>query len=222
MGRNHPQSSTLPAPMTDEEHLRISTYGLLSQLLYGPPDSELLARLAAIDPEPAGDETLLGAAWRMLASAAARTRPAELADEYQSVFIGIGQGEVVPYGSWYLTGFLMEQPLAKLRSDLRVLGIERQPGVCEPEDHAAALCASMALIAADDASGTVARQQTFFERHMAPWLPQFFRDLQQASSARFYRAVGQLGERFIAFEQQAFAMSTPPARAARQASVEPG
>jgi TorA maturation chaperone TorD len=215
-------------PMTEsvnavmgEEHLRARTYSLLSQLLYGPPDGETLTNLAAIDPEPCAGETLLVAAWRALANAATRAADGELEEEYQSVFIGIGQGEVVPYASWYLTGFLMEQPLAKLRSDLRVLGIEREPGVCEPEDHAAALCATMALLA-DDASTTIARQHGFFERHVAPWLTRFFRDLQQAPSARFYRAVGQLGERFIELERQAFAMSLPPAPQARQTSREPG
>jgi TorA maturation chaperone TorD len=46
------------------------------------------------------------------------------------------------------------------------------------------------------------------------WLPKFFRDLQQAASARFYRAVGQLGEQFIGVESQAFRVSIPAAGAA--------
>ena len=207
---------------TADDELRARTYGLLSHLLYTPPDRELLASLATVDSAPAEDETLLAAAWRMLSVAARRAAVEELRHEYQSLFIGVGQGEVVPYGSWYQTGFLMEQPLARLRSDLRALGVERDAGVCEPEDHAAALCAVMALIAAEDAAedavDAVEQQRVFFERHIAPWMVRFFRDLQQAPSARFYRSVGQLGERFIEVEQQAFAMSTPPARDLRRAN----
>lgn len=194
-----------------EEQLRAQTYSLLSNLLAGPPDSTLIDSLKAIDVAPQDEESLLAAAWRMLAIAASRTTPADLEDEYQTLFIGIGRGELVPYGSWYLTGFLMEQPLARLRTDLRVLGIERHAGVHEPEDHAAALCAAMALLAMDEDARSQARQRDFFLRHLEPWMTQLFLDMQQAPSARFYRAVGQLGEQFMAVEGQAFRMSLPPA-----------
>ena len=150
----------------------------------------------------------------MLADAAARGTPGVLGDEYLALFIGLGRGEVVPYGSWYMTGFLMEQPLARLRSDLAELGIERQEGVREPEDHAAALCDAMALLISGDDPAPVALQSRFFARHMEPWMGKFFRDLQQAPSARFYRAVGQLGEQFMDVETRAFGMSIPAAGAA--------
>jgi TorA maturation chaperone TorD len=107
----------------------------------------------------------------------------------------------MPYSSWYLTGFLMEQPLAKLRSDLKRLGFERQEGVCEPEDHAAALCETMALLAGSDSS-QLAVQAEFFEAHVGTWMARFFREMQEAPSARFYRAVGQLGEQFIETDQR--------------------
>jgi TorA maturation chaperone TorD len=149
----------------------------------------------------------------MLAAAAARSSPESLRDEYLALFIGLGRGEVVPYGSWYLTGFLMEQPLARLRGDLRELGIVRQDDVREPEDHAAALCDAMALMISGGEPAPVALQSRFFAHHMEPWMGRFFRDLQQAPSARFYRAVGQLGEQFMEVETRAFGMTIPAAGA---------
>jgi TorA maturation chaperone TorD len=203
-------------PMTalaDEDRIRGNVYALLGNLLAGPPDTELLAVLRSISPEPE-DDSLLAASWQMLAQAATRTDPEQLREEYDALFIGVGRGEVVPYGSWYLTGFLMEQPLAQLRGDLRELGIERQQGVHEPEDHAAALCDTMALLITGDEPLPLGRQHGFYSRHLEPWFPRFFRDLQRAESARFYRAVGQLGEQFIGVESQAFGVVTPAASVA--------
>jgi TorA maturation chaperone TorD len=196
--------------LADEDRVRGNVYALLGNLLAAPPGEDLLQLLRGIAPEP-GDASLLAASWQLLAVAAGRVTPAELRDEYDALFIGVGRGEIVPYGSWYLTGFLMEQPLAQLRGDLRTLGIERQAGVHEPEDHAAALCDTMALLITSDAPASLEEQHRFYARHLEPWLPQFFRDLQQAASARFYRAVGQLGEQFIGVESQAFRVTIPAA-----------
>lgn len=186
-----------PAPVgTPEDVLRANTYSLLGRLMAAPPDTALLERLTGIAPAADDSVDLLGAAWQMLGQAAGRTTSRELDDEYHDLFIGVGRGELMPYGSWYMTGFLMEQPLSRLRADLSRLGFERQDGVTEPEDHAAALCEVMAMIA----TGGSGEQGAFFHRHMAPWLARYFRDMQAASSARFYRAVGQLGEQFMDVE----------------------
>ncbi len=199
-----------------EDQIRSNTYGLLGHLLAAPPDKKTLGLLASIDPGPDNADTLLGAAWQMLQSAAARTDVQQLDDEYHELFIGIGRGELIPYGSWYVTGFLMEQPLATLRSDLERMGFERQDGVHEPEDHAAALCEVMSICAAGSDAISLEQQAAFFGRHMAPWIGRFFRDMQQARSARFYRAVGQLGEQFIDVETQAFRMTAPGAMQAER------
>jgi len=199
--------------LLDEDRVRGNVYALLGNLLAGPPDENLLQVLRGVAPEP-GDESLFAASWQLLAVSAARANVGELREEYDALFIGLGRGEVVPYASWYLTGFLMEQPLAQLRGDLHALRIERQPGVCEPEDHAAALCDTMALLITGDTPVSLDEQQRFYARHLEPWLPKFFRDLQQAPSARFYRAVGQLGEQFIGVESQAFRVTIPAAGAA--------
>jgi TorA maturation chaperone TorD len=198
----------------DEDRVRGNVYALLGNLLAGPPDAGMLQMLRGIAPE-AGDDSLLAASWQMLAVAASRTDHESLRNEYDTIFIGVGRGEIVPYGSWYLTGFLMEQPLAQLRGDLRNLGIERQPDVHEPEDHAAALCDTMALLITADQPAPLGQQFNFFLRHLEPWMPRFFRDMQQAESARFYRAVGQLGELFIGVEAQAFRAAVPAAGVSR-------
>ena len=113
----------------------------------------------------------------------------------------------------------MEQPLAKLRDDLAHMGLERQEGVCEPEDHAAGLCDVMSIINTEGEVVALDAQRQFFERHMLPWMPKFFRDLQQAKSASFYRAVGQLGEQFIDVEKEFLGEATPEERRAIDTGV---
>ena len=190
--------SVVPLGVTDEDSVRANTYGLLATLLAGPPRQEIFDLLASIDP-PSGDG--LGAAWRELMRAAEHADVEGVDDEYHDLFIGVGRGELIPYGSWYRTGFVMDKPLAVLRSDLAALGFERRDEVKEPEDHAAALLETMALIAASSEHDFDV-QRRFFDRHVATWMRTFFADLQTADSARFYRAVGQFGERFMTFETQ--------------------
>ena len=187
----------------DGDAVRANTYGLLGALLAGPPRNEIFDLLAGIEvpftEAPSTDG--LGAAWEALRYAARHADVGAVDDEYHDLFIGVGRGELIPYGSWYLTGFVMDKPLAVLRSDLAALGFERQDDVKEPEDHAAALLETMALVVATPEHG-IDVQRRFFDRHVATWMSTFFADLQTAGTARFYRAVGQFGDRFMAFEMQ--------------------
>ncbi|MDX1594559.1 MAG: molecular chaperone TorD family protein [Gammaproteobacteria bacterium] len=186
--------------------LRAANYAILGSLLARPPSGELLAELAAAEPEGA-DDGALDAAWRGLADAAAGADAQEVADEYQELFIGVGRGELVPYGSWYQTGFLMERPLGELRADLARLGIARQEGVCEPEDHIGALCEVMSLLIADPELGVdYATQRAFHATHLGPYLARFWSDLGGADSACFYRAVSQLGAAFTDLETKYFSL----------------
>jgi TorA maturation chaperone TorD len=141
-----------------------------------------------------------------LAKSAQNHSVTELKTEYHDLFIGLGKGEVVPYASWYLTGFLMEQPLSDLRDDLRTLGFERSSDIPEPEDHAAALCEVISVMIGDDAS--LAQQRQFFESHMQNWMGRFFEDLAGASSAEFYQSVAEFGAAFIEFEQAYMSMQS--------------
>ena len=193
-----------------QDALRSNLYALLANLTAGPPSAELLKALAAIEvPEDAAD-TALGEAWAMLRSVAEKTSSEIAADEYQDVFIGIGRGEVMPYGSWYLTGFLMEKPLALLRADLEKLGFQRQEDVTESEDHIAALCDVMGMISAQADGAGMNEQAAFFGAHVAPWAGRFFQDLQNAPSARLYRVVGFLGERFMDVEAKYLEVTPNP------------
>jgi TorA maturation chaperone TorD len=185
---------------------RTNTYRLLARLLAAPASSELLGMLKQIDGADRSGGGAMAAAWQTLKLAGERTTVEAVDDEYHELFIGLTRGELVPYGSWYLTGFLMDQPLVVLRRDLAALGFERQEDVHEPEDHVSALCETMSLII-DGADGiSFETQRNFFNEHLAPWVGRFFGDLQQAQSARFYRAVGQLGEQFIEIEKQYLAI----------------
>lgn len=188
--------------MTDETVLwRAQTYALLARLLSAAPDQDLIDSLLNIEvTEP---ESPMGKQWRQLILAAKQIDIATIDDEYQALFIGVTHGELTPYGSYYQTGFLMEEPLAVLRTDLAQLGLERQDDTTEPEDHIAAQCDVMRLILM--AQGTpVVTDQAFFTQHLKPWAVTFFQDLSQAKQATFYQTVGQFGEQFMQMETSTY------------------
>ncbi len=192
----------LAALITEEDQARAATYAVLASLLSDIPDRDLLDYLCHIeDPVDADSPGEVGEAWLALRQAAGEADPVRLDDEFHALFIGLGRGEIIPFGSWHLTGFLMEKPLSELRDDLRSLGFERDGSHKEPEDHIAAICEAMSiLIESDDVEGF--QQRRFFLRHLLPWGEKFFRELKSARNADFYQAVGLLGERFMQLESQ--------------------
>ncbi|KAA0675945.1 molecular chaperone [Roseomonas genomospecies 6] len=206
------------ASSDDADILRAQAYSLLAHLLARPPSRDLLGTVGAL----AGDGSPLGRAISDLA-ARARTlsgdpdggdpngeRRAER--EYHELFIGVTRGELVPFASYYRTGFLIDRPLARLREDMQALGIERVPGVSEPEDHIAAIAEIMGALAAgtlgaeDGEAPDLPLQKRFFDRHLAPWAGRFFRDLEEAAAADLYRPLGTFGRLFLDIETNAFAM----------------
>ncbi len=200
--------STKPSPgdeWGEEQQARAGFYLLLGNLLGTPPDQDALQSLRETLRSWPKDEGGLFVALSGLEAAANRARPEQLEEEYFSLFIGLGRGELSPYASWYLTGFLLEKPLANLRQDLAKLGFERQSAVSEPEDHAAAICEVMGMIVSESVL-SFEQQQAFFESYLKPWLNQFFRDLTQAETADFYKSVGNLGQCFMEIETRYFAM----------------
>ena len=182
---------------------RAQEYALISVLLRRAPDADLLGRLAALR----GDPSPLGIAHAALAEAAAATNAEQVEREFFDLFIGIGRGELLPYGSYYLTGFLNERPLARLRDDLARLGIERVEGEVEPEDHAAVLCEIMAGLVSGRFEAPVGADRKLFEKHLVPWIDRFFADLEQAVAADFYRRVGTVGRVFMEIEREAFSLA---------------
>ncbi|BBC01101.1 MULTISPECIES: Cro/CI family transcriptional regulator [Bradyrhizobium] len=188
------------APIDSVDVARAQEYLLLATLLSAAPSGELLDQLAAL----AVDATPLGRAHAGLAAAAANAVPAKVEREYFELFTGLGRGELLPYASYYLTGFLNERPLSRLRADLAASGIERIANNSEPEDHAAILCEIMAGFAGGRFPAPFDTQRAFFGKHVAPWMGRLFADIERAESAVFYRAVGALGRAFIEIETEAF------------------
>ena len=191
--------------VASEDRLRGDAYGLLGRLLCDVPDGALLT----LTSEITGDDSPLGSALSALAGAAATVTAEAASEEYHALFIGVAGGELKPYCSFYLTGFVYEKPLAKLRLDMEKLGIARREQIKEPEDHMASLCEMMAglISGAFGAPVDLETQQRFFDRHLAPWARLFFEDLEGADSARFYKSVGTVGRLFMEIETTAFEMA---------------
>ena len=210
-------STSLPA--SAEDAARAEHYALLARLFFAAPDAPLLAALVAAgdvfgvgdSPSPLAHSPFVpspfGVAWAELADAARRTDARSVHDEYEALFHGIGRPEVMLYGSFYLAGFLMEEPLADLRDDLAELGLARRGGVTQTEDHVAALAEVMRhlVVTGPDAAG-LARQRAFFVRHLQPWYARLADALAASPQASFYARVGALARAFFDVESEAFAM----------------
>ncbi|MFW2438275.1 MAG: TorD/DmsD family molecular chaperone [Arenicellales bacterium] len=186
-------------PVEQEQQYRAAAYGMLAALLRDIPDAALLSQVAKFsDVDEGGDEMALSMS--LLGLAAERRSIESVNDEYHALFIGIGRGELVPYGSFYLTGFLMEKPLGDLRDDLDRMGFEREAEVHEPEDHVAALCEVMAMLIQDGSS--IDAQRSFFVSHINSWFQQFFKEMSAAENAVFYKAVARFGAAFLEIEKR--------------------
>ena len=196
----HTNENVDPRFLADAEKSRADTYRVLARLFREAPDAELLRILSDCCKHDA-DRSDLTSAWDDLAAVSRGADAGSLDREFHALFIGLGRGEVLPYASWYLSGFLLDKPLARLRSDLNALGIERAEDVSESEDHFAALCETMALLVDTTAGLDLAGQNRFFERHLQPWVAQFFGDVQAAKNANYYRRVATLAQRFFEFEK---------------------
>lgn len=193
-----------PADITSEDRLRADLYRLLARFLSRQPSAEELTMAGALE----GGATPLGKAIDAFARIANRTEAASADDEYHALFIGVGRGELLPFASYYMTGFLHEKPLARLRNDMAALGIAADPGATEPEDHAAALLDMMAGLI-DGGFGEplpLDKQKTFYDAHVGSWMPLFFRDLEGATSSVLYAALAGVGSRFLEIEKAAFDM----------------
>ena len=190
------------ARIAEEDRLRADMYDFLGALLARPPDAALLGKSAAL----AGDDSEVGRAIRTLARIAGATTPESVEDEFNTLFIGLGRGELLPYASYYLTGFLNEKPLAALREDMKTLAIVRADDVFEPEDHIASLFEMMSGMILGRFAEPVSldRSKRFFDRHIGPWASHFFSDLESARNSVFYAPVGSAGRAFMEIEKEAF------------------
>ena len=191
--------------IAEEDRLRADLYDFLAALLAAPPDLRLLRKCAGLT----GDDSPLGRGIATLSKLAQVAVPSSVEREFNDLFIGLGRGELLPYASFYLTGFLNEKPLAALRRDMAAASLARADNVFEPEDNIASLMEMMAGLIEGrfGPPAPVARQREFFNRHIAPWAGHFFADLEGAKGSVFYAPVGAIGRAFMAIEKEAFRLS---------------
>lgn len=192
----------------DEETARAEVYGLLAQLYYRAPSPEVLGAIRVAVTEAPTQGGFLEEPWQQLVAAARAQDDRAIASEYDRLFGGVGKPEVYLYGSHYLSGFLNEKPLARLRTDLDRLGLARDEAMPETEDHIAYLCEVMRyLIAGDDmAVCNLTSQREFFSTHMLPWISQMCDALEANPSARFFAVLAAFTRAFVVVEAQGFDM----------------
>jgi len=197
-----------PIPVSsalDEEIARAEVYGLLAQLFYGPSPQLLESLRVAVTEAPAAGG-YLEEPWRLLVGAARAHTDAAIAAEYAQLFGGVGKPEVYLFASHYLSGFLNDQPLVRLRSELAALGLTRDEAMPESEDHISYLCEVMRyLIAGDDvAVSNLTRQRDFFAAHLQPWVPDLCDAIIAHPKALFHAALAGFTRAFMSVEAQAF------------------
>lgn len=199
-----PTSSAL-----DEETARAEVYGLLAQLFYAPPSAELLAALRVAVTEAPAQGAFLEEPWRAVVAAARAQDEGAIANEYDALFGGVGKPDVYLFGSHYLSGFLNEKPLARLRTTLAELGLGRDDATMpETEDHISYLCEVMRyLIAGDDvAVANLTKQGEFFAAYLQPWGAEMCDAVAAHPKAKFYRALAEFTRAFLSVEAQGFDM----------------
>jgi len=199
-----------------EDQARADFYALLARLFSAAPDAALLAAIANAAPlAPAAPADAAGtvaadlaAAWDELRAASAGMNVEAAVDEFHTLFVGVGRSEVSLYASHYL-GPQSGRPLAEIRATLAELGLARQPGSSEFEDHLAVMLETMRMLVAGDAErspAAISNQRAFFERHLAPWVFECCTAISDSSVANYYRCVGQFTSCFLALERDSLAM----------------
>ena len=188
-----------------EDRLRADLYNYLGVMLAAPPDQLLLDQTVGLS----GDDSALGEAINALSRVAKVSKPKAVQKEFNALFVGLGRGELLPYASYYLTGFLNEKPLAVLRGDMAKQGLARAENVFEPEDNIASLMEMMGsmIVGRFGAPASLAAQKDFFNKHIAPWAGHFFADLEAAKNSVLYASVGSVGKAFMEIEREAFRMT---------------
>ena len=188
----------------EEDQLRADMYSFLASLLRTEPSADLVKQLTLLE----SDDTPIGKAIKILTKLASSLDLPSIRAEYVGIFIGVGRGEILPFASYYLTGFLKDKPLAKLRGDMQEIGITVSSGI-DPEDHIATLFDIMAglILGKFNRKFSIGEQKDFFNKHLAPWVDLLMRDIEASKIAVFYAPVGTIGREFIEIERSSFKMN---------------
>ena len=187
-----------------EDKLRADMYSFLASLLRTEPTAELVNQLTNLE----SDDSPIGKSIKTLSKLASSMDLPTIRDEYVRIFVGVGRGEILPFASYYLTGFLKDKPLAKLRNDMKEIGIELVENVKEPEDHIASLFDMMSglILGKFNKKFSIGEQKDFFNKHLNPWVDLLMRDIESSKMAVFYSPVGTIGREFIEIERSSFSM----------------
>jgi len=190
--------------INNEDQLRADMYSFLANLLRAEPSVELVNQLTKLE----SDESPIGKSIKTLSKLASSLELPTIRDEYVRIFIGVGRGEILPFASYYLTGFLKDKPLAKLRNDMKEIGIQLAENVKEPEDHIASLFDMMSglILGKFSKKFSIGEQKDFFNKHLAPWVDLLMRDIESSRIAVFYSPIGTIGREFMEIERSSFSM----------------
>ena len=190
--------------INNEDQLRADMYSFLANLLRAEPSAELVNQLTKLE----SDESPIGKSIKTLSKLASSLDLPAIRDEYVRIFIGVGRGEILPFASYYLTGFLKDKPLAKLRNDMKEIGIQLAENVKEPEDHIASLFDMMSglILGKFSKKFSIGEQKDFFNKHLAPWVDLLMRDIESSRIAVFYSPIGTIGREFMEIERSSFSM----------------
>ncbi|MDC1067173.1 molecular chaperone TorD family protein [Alphaproteobacteria bacterium] len=190
--------------INNEDQLRADMYSFLANLLRSEPSEELVNQLTKLE----SDESPIGKSIKTLSKLASSLDLPTIRDEYVRIFIGVGRGEILPFASYYLTGFLKDKPLAKLRNDMKEIGIQLAENVKEPEDHIASLFDMMSglILGKFSKKFSIGEQKDFFNKHLAPWVDLLMRDIESSRIAVFYSPIGTIGREFMEIERSSFSM----------------
>lgn len=206
-----PSGVALDYGQSDEDLARADLYGILSELFGAPPSDQFFNRLAASPKvSPDDPQTALTMAWQSLVEKAAVTSPADIREEFESLFIAVGKPDIVSNASFYLAGALNQQPLVDLRLALDQLGIERDPESSETEDHFAAVCEVMRYLVAGELGehappqNLLNLQRDFFSEHLASWVFDYLDAVEVHRASNFYMAASTFARIFFEIERQAF------------------
>jgi TorA maturation chaperone TorD len=190
--------------INNEDQLRADMYSFLANLFRAEPSAELVNQLTKLE----SDESPIGKSIKTLSKLASSLDLPTIRDEYVRIFIGVGRGEILPFASYYLTGFLKDKPLAKLRNDMKEIGIQLAENVKEPEDHIASLFDMMSglILGKFSKKFSIGEQKDFFNKHLAPWVDLLMRDIESSRIAVFYSPIGTIGREFMEIERSSFSM----------------
>ena len=206
MGNNlNTNTAQTVSDIKEEDQLRADMYSFLANMIRTEPSQELLDSVKKLT----GDDSSIGKSIKLISKLASTMHISEIQDEYVNLFVGVGRGELLPFASYYLTGFLNDKPLSKLRNNMNELGVVRIKEVKEPEDHVSSLFDIMSgmITGQFGKQYSITEQSNFFEKHLNSWIHLLMSDIESAKTAVFYAPIGSLGKEFINIEREAFRMN---------------